>query len=123
MAALRIHQHGVDDSGRASISTTAPSAGPAHRRVAALEHDAFDRLGIVAGAGRGRIGARGGEFVPGGEWHQRREIDARIVEPRDECFEPRAPLGERQLAQILVAVDQQIVGAQMRGKFAPAASA
>ena len=32
-------------------------------------------------------------------------------------FEPRAPLGERQLAQILVAVDQQIVGAQMRGKF------
>ena len=31
--------------------------------------------------------------------------------------QPRAPLGERQLAQVLVALDQQIVGAQMRGKF------
>ena len=31
--------------------------------------------------------------------------------------QPRAPLGERQLAQVLAAFDQQIVGAQMRGKF------
>ena len=86
-------------------------------RIAALEHDAFDRLGIVAGAGRRRIGARGGELVPGRERDQRREIDARLVEPRDEGFEPRAALRERQLAQILVAVDEKIVGAQMRGKF------
>ena len=86
-------------------------------RVAALEHDAFDRLGIRAGAGRGRVLARGGQLVPGGERHQRREVDARLVQARDEGFEPRAALGERALAQVLVAVDQQIVGAQMRRKF------
>ena len=68
------------------------------------------------------FGACGGELVPGGERDQRREIDARIVEPRDERFEPRAALrANGSVAQILVAVDQQIVGAQMRGKFARAA--
>ena len=36
---------------------------------------------------------------------------------RQQASEPRAPLGERTLAQILRAIDQQIVGAQMRGKF------
>ena len=61
--------------------------------------------------------ARGGELVPGRERHQRREIDARLAEPRDEGLQPRAPLGERTLAQVLVAIDQQIVGAQMRGKL------
>ena len=35
----------------------------------------------------------------------------------DERLEPRAALRERQLAQVFVAVDQQIVGAQMRRKF------
>ena len=87
-------------------------------RIAALEHDAFDRVGIVARAGRRRIGARRGQFVPGRERNERREIDARIVEPRDEALRAAcAALGERQLAQILVAVGEQIVGAQMRGKF------
>ena len=33
------------------------------------------------------------------------------------CFEPRAARGERKLAQILLAVGEQIVGAQMRGKL------
>ena len=33
------------------------------------------------------------------------------------CFEPRAARGERKLAQVLVAVGEQIVGAQMRGKL------
>ncbi len=33
------------------------------------------------------------------------------------CFQPRAPLRERTLAQVFLAFDQKIVGAQMRGKF------
>ena len=86
-------------------------------RVAALEHDAFDRVGVGAGAGAGRIGARAREVVPARERNERREIDARIVEARDQRFEPRAALRERPLAQVLLALDQEIVGAQMRGEF------
>ena len=40
-----------------------------------------------------------------------------MIEFRDQRFEPRAPLGEGQLAQVLAVFDQEIVGAQMRGKF------
>ena len=69
-----------------------------------------------APAAAGILACRG-ELVPGGKGNERRDVDARLVEPRDERFEPRAALDERQLAQILVAVDQQIVGAQVRGKF------
>ena len=98
----------------------APRAlGPAGHveRVPALQHHAFDRLGIGAGAGRGRIGARGGELVPGRERKQRREIDARVVEPRDEALPAARAAGEGQRAQILAAFDQQIVGAQVRREF------
>ena len=46
------------------------------------------------------------------------EISMReVFEPRDQRFQPRAPFGERQLAQVLAVLDQQIIGAQMRGKF------
>ncbi len=37
--------------------------------------------------------------------------------PRDEIFKPRPALGKGPFAQILVAVGEEIVGAQMRGKF------
>jgi len=39
------------------------------------------------------------------------------AEPRDEFLQPGAPLGKRTLAQILFALDQEVVGAQMRGEF------
>ena len=67
-----------------------------------------------AAAGSARAAASSSQVANG---HQRRDVDARIVEPRHEGFEPRAPLGERPVAQVLAAVDEQIVGAQMRGKF------
>ena len=124
-AALRIHQHRIDRE-RIALPFPPQALRPAGHvgRVAALEHDAFDRVGILAGAGRGGIGARRDQLRPRCRTATSGEmIDARIVEPRDEGFEPRAPLGERQFAQVLVAVDQKIVGAQMRGKFGDAASA
>ena len=61
--------------------------------------------------------ARRREFLPGRERNERREIDARLAEPRDEVFQPGAARGERQRAQILVAVGEEVIGAQMRGKF------
>ena len=67
-----------------------------------------------AAAGSFRAAA---SVVPGRKRNERREIDARLVEPRNEIFEPRATLGERQLAQILLAVGEQIVGAQMHRKL------
>ena len=96
-----------------------PFGRPGHvGGVAALQHDAFDRLRIGAGAGRGGIGARRGQRRP-------RCRTARAARGRradrsslcDEGFQPRAPLGEGQVAQVLGAVHQQIVGAQMRGKL------
>ena len=49
--------------------------------------------------------------------NERRQIDARLVEPGNKTLKPRAPLGERQLPQILIAVGEQIVSAQMHRKF------
>ena len=60
MAALRIHQHGIDDV-RVALPLP-PLAFRAARqigRVAALQHHALDRLGILAGTGACGIGARG----------------------------------------------------------------
>ena len=67
-----------------------------------------------AAAGLFRAALRSSQLANGNE---RREIDARLVEPGDKLFEPRAPRRERQLAQILIAVGEKIVGAQMRGKL------
>jgi hypothetical protein len=61
--------------------------------------------------------SRRDQLVPAAKRNERRQIDPVIVEPRDEAFEPGAALGKRPLAQILLAIGQQIVGAQMRRKF------
>ena len=73
--------------------------------------------GIFARAGGGGIGARGDQLRPGLERNERGEIDTRIVQPRDEFFQQLAALGERALAQILLALGKQIISAQMRWKF------
>ena len=118
MPALRVHQHRVDDV-RVALPLPPRAFRPAGliERVTPLEHDAFDRLRVFAGAGRRRLLARGSELVPGREGDERREVDAGFVEPGDEAFQPRAALGERKVAQILLAVGEEIIGAQMRGKF------
>ena len=61
--------------------------------------------------------AGGGEIVPGREGHHRREVDARVVEAGDEGLQPTASLGEGQGAQILLALEQDVVDAQMRRKL------
>ena len=49
--------------------------------------------------------------------NQGRDIDAWLVEPRDEGFQAPAALLERTLAQIVVTVGEEIVDAQMRRKL------
>ena len=114
MTALGIHQHGIDQQ-RVALPLPPQALGTTGNvgRVAALEHDAFDGLGIEAA----RIGARCRKLVPACERDQRREVDAWVLEPRHERFEPGAPRCKRLLAQIIGAVAEQIVGAQMRRKF------
>src|SRR6185369_1145916 len=60
---------------------------------------------------------RGRQFVPGVERYQRRDVDPRLIELADQPFQPRAALRERQLAQVLAILGEQVVGAQMRGEF------
>ena len=86
-------------------------------RVAPLQHHAFDGFGILAGAGACGIGARGHQRFPAIEGNGRRQVDARVVELLDEFLEVRAALDERQFAQIVLIVAEQIVGAQMDRKI------
>ena len=71
MAALRIHQHRIDQM-RIALPLPPLALGTARqiKRVAALEHHALDRLGIGACARRAWIGARGSKIVPSGERHE-----------------------------------------------------
>ena len=94
MAALGIHQHGIENE-RIALPFPPWAFRPTRHvdAIAALEHDALDRLGGRR-ARLGRALARLREVVPGGEWHERRDVDARLAQARDEGFEPRAPLGE-----------------------------
>jgi len=118
VAALRVHEHGVDDEWIALPLPPRPFRTAGHvGGFAPLEHDAFDSVGIGAGACRGRVFARSHQIVPCREGNERRETDAGLVEPSNELFEPPPAVGERQVAQILLAVSQQIVSAQVRGKF------
>ena len=118
MAALGVHQHRVDNERIAFPFPPQALRPPRHvSGIAPLQHDAFDGFGVRAGSGRSRIGARRRERGPAVERHQRREIDARIIELFDKGLQPCAPLHERPVAKVFGAVDQQIIGPQMRGKF------
>ena len=65
-------------------------------------------------AGSARAAARSSQDR---ERHHGREVDARIVEARDERLQAPAPLGKGQGAQVLVALGQDVVDAQMRRKI------
>lgn len=114
MAALRLHQHRVDDM-RITLPFPPRTLGPSRhvRRVTALQHDAFDSIGVSAR--RGRIGANRREIAPCSEGDLRRKLDTGIVKRRDEINEPPPPVFKWQLAQIIVAAGEQIVGAQVNG--------
>ena len=108
MAALGVHQHRVD-AVRVALPLPPEALGAAGEvgAVAPLQHDALDdRVG--------RRGAQRGEVVAGREGQERREVDARRVEGRDQGFERGAALGEGERAQVAVPELQQVVGAQVR---------
>ena len=114
--ALRIHQNGIHRERIALPFPPRPARAAGHvGRIAPLEHDAFDGIGVAAGGGR--IGTRGFQFVPGLECDHGREIDARIGELGHERFQAFAPRGKRKIAQVLHAIGEKIVGAQMRREF------
>ena len=73
MAALRIHQHGIDDM-RIALPLPPLAFRPARQigRIAALEHDAFDGFGVLAGARSGGIASCGGQSLPAIEGNRRR---------------------------------------------------
>ena len=83
VAALGIHHHGIDEVGLA-LPLPPRALGPAGQvgTVAALQHHPLDRVGIGAGADRGGVGAGLGEIRPGREGHQRRDVDAGVIELR-----------------------------------------
>ncbi len=112
VAALGVHQHRVDQAGIALPlePRTLGSAGFVDA-VPALQHQAF-------GDGRvalRRLGAQGGQGLPGVERLDRRQVDARAGGLGHERLQPLASLGERQAAQVGLAVQQQVVGADAGG--------
>ena len=114
MAALRIHQHRVDQM-RVALPLPPLPLGPTGQigRVAPLQHHPFHRIGVLAGAGGRGICARGDQRVPAVEGDGGGEIDAGIVQPLHEGLQPFAPLGEGQFTQIVLVVAEQVIGAQM----------
>src|SRR5581483_3868468 len=81
VAALRIHQHGIDDVRIALPFPPLTLRAPRQiGRIAALEHYAFDGFGIRAGAAACGIGARFAQALPAFEGYGWREIDASIVQ-------------------------------------------
>jgi hypothetical protein len=99
VAALRIHQHGVDDVRIALPLPPRPLRPPRQiGGVAPLQHHTFDGIGVVASTRAGWIGARGGKVGPRGKRDRRRQVDAGIVELLHKGLELRAALLERQLA-------------------------
>ncbi len=114
MAALRIHQDGIDDVRIAlPLPPLAFWAPRQIRRIAALQHHALDGFGIFAGAGAGRIFPSRFQRVPMVEGNRRRQVDPRIVEFCHKSLEPLAALGKRQRAQIGVALAKQIISAKV----------
>ena len=118
VTALRIHQYRIDDEGIA-LPFPPQALGPSRHieRGAGFEHDALDRRRIGAGAGGHWIFSRRNQLVPAAECDQRRQIDPFLIKPHHKIFEPLAPLGKGPLTQVLPAVGEETVGAQMRGKI------
>jgi len=109
VAALGIHQDGVDGEGVAFPFPPFP-LGTA-REVgggAVLEHQALD-------AGRTGACAQFGELVEGGEGNEFREVHAGGAGAGEPVFQAGAAGVEGQLAQVLGAVEQQVVEADGGG--------
>ena len=103
MAALRIHHHRVDGE-RVALPLPPLALGPAGHvgAVAALEHQPLDRGGARPVALLPQLG----DAVEG---DQLGEVHARQRRAREPRLQPRAPRVEPQRAQVLPALEQQVV--------------
>jgi len=71
VTALGVHQHRIDDEWIAfPFPPRALGTAGQIGRIAAFEHDAFDRFGVGAGTCGCGVFACDGEIVPSGERHQ-----------------------------------------------------
>ena len=116
VAALRIHQHGVDVEGFAF--PLEPQAFRATRHieaVAPLEHHALDRPGVFARSCASRIAARSGKIVPGRKIHQRRQIEPRMRKALHDRGETLTPFDKAQRPQVLAILRQNVIGPDLRG--------
>ncbi len=114
MAALGVHQHRVDQIGIA-LPLEPRALGPAGLvdGVPALEHQALGDLRVA----RRRGGAQPRQLLPAGEGLQRRQVQAGRVRRLQERLQPSAALGKGQGAQVLLAVGQDVVGADGGGEL------
>ena len=58
------------------------------------------------------------EIIERGEGHERRQVEGRARVLSHQCFKTRPSLGEGRRADVLAAIEQQIIDAQQRRKFA-----
>ena len=116
VAALGIHQHGVDQK-RVALPLPPRPLRPAGEvgGVAPLEHHPLDRLGVGSGAGGGRVGAGGGKLLPGGEGHERRKLNSRIANRVNKGLKPASTCLEGQASKVRFALREEVVGAQAGG--------
>ena len=106
---LGVHHHRVHQEGIALPFEPRSARTAGHVvRIPALEHQPFDHR-------VGRIVAQGLGVVPALVLHERRHVEACGVEALNETFQALAPLGERQGAQVLVAIGENVVGANEGG--------
>src|SRR5437762_13192894 len=81
-------------------------------RIAALQHHAFDRLGVLARPGTGRIAPCSRQRAPAIKVNGGRQVYPLVVELCHEIFEPPPAFGTWQRANVAVVLAVQIVSAQ-----------
>src|SRR5438477_13197963 len=86
-------------------------------RIAALQHHAFDRLGVLARAGTSRIAPCSRQRLPAIKLNGWRQVYPLVIELCHEIFEPPPAFGKWQRAKVAIALAKQIVSAQMDRVF------
>ena len=105
MAALRIHHHGVNQP-RVALPFEPGAFGSSGGVEAAplFDHQPFMTVNCRA------LGAQRGQILPAGERQQAGQVKARAGVGHHPGLKPRPPFRQRQVAQILAAVEQHVIG-------------
>src|SRR4051812_34886679 len=86
-------------------------------RIVALQHHAFDRLGVLACAGTGWIAPCSRQRLPAIKVNGWRQVSSLIAELCHKIFEPPPAFRKWQRAKVAIAVPKQIVSAQVNREF------